>query len=179
MRCTDAGHARQVVGRITAKRCEEGVVPRRDTRALDDPRLVVQDIVGHTTTVVEDSYIRVGYELVGVPIAGDDDDVVLLAAEFGRERPEDVVGLVTLGVENGYPERGAELPDELDLLTKRRRHRVAAALVVINELVSKRRPGEVEGEGNAIGLEILDQLRRHRHEAVHRLGLLAGRGLHA
>ena len=46
-----------------------------DAGALDDPRLVVEHVVGHAAPVVEHLDVRVADELVGVAVAGDDDDV--------------------------------------------------------------------------------------------------------
>ena len=55
----------------------------RDAGALDDAGLVVERVVGHAAPVVEDLDVRVLDELVGVAVAGDDDDVVARVARPG------------------------------------------------------------------------------------------------
>ena len=57
------------------------------------PGLVVARVVGHAALDVEHPDVRVLDELVGVAVAGDDEDVVARVAALGGERGEDVVGL--------------------------------------------------------------------------------------
>ena len=52
------------------------VLRRRDAGALLDAGLVVERVVGHAPPVVEHLDVRVLDELVGVAVAGDDEDVV-------------------------------------------------------------------------------------------------------
>ena len=72
----DARDARQVVARVAAQRGVLRVLRRRDAGALEDPGLVVERVVADAAAVVEHLDVRVADELVGVAVAGDDDDVV-------------------------------------------------------------------------------------------------------
>ena len=72
----DAGHAGQVVARVAAQRRVLRVLRRRHAGALDDAGLVVERVVADAAPVVEHLDVRVLDELVGVAVAGDDDDVV-------------------------------------------------------------------------------------------------------
>ena len=72
----DAGHAGQVVARVAAQRGVLRVLRRRHAGALDDAGLVVERVVADAAAVVEHLDVGVLDELVGVAVAGDDDDVV-------------------------------------------------------------------------------------------------------
>ena len=72
-----AGHAGQVVGRVAPqRRVLRGTGAGVHAGALLDAGLVVEHVVGHAPAVVEHLDVRVLDELVGVAVAGDDDDVV-------------------------------------------------------------------------------------------------------
>ena len=82
----DPGHAREVVARVAAQRRVLGVLRRRDARALEDPGLVVERVVGDAAAVVEHLDVRVGHQLVAVAVAGDDDHVDAVGRGARRER---------------------------------------------------------------------------------------------
>src|SRR5207244_9732567 len=83
----------EVVGRVAAQRGVDRVLLGGDAGALLDACLVVQRVVAHASAVVEHLDVRVLHQLVGVPIAGDDDDVDPLVAGVGGEGGDDIVGL--------------------------------------------------------------------------------------
>ena len=175
----DTRDPRQVVRRVAPQRREQRVVGRGHAGARDDARLVVEDVVGHATPVVEHAHVRILDELERVAVPRHDDDVVRLVPQPRRQRGEDVVRLVADGVDGGDAEGRDELPDQFDLLDERLGSRRAARLVVGDEGIAERRLVAVEGDRHPVGTEVGEHLRRHRDEAVHGLGLLARRRLHA
>ena len=146
----DPGDAGEVVGGIAAKRREERVVDRAYAGALDDARLVVEDVVGDAAPVVEHLHVRVATELVCVAVAGDDDDVGSPAAHSraracrARHRPR------------SSRRRSAGMPSAS---TNCRIISICCdsgsgvggrpRLVVVGDRVAKRRPVPVEGDGHA------------------------------
>ena len=79
--------------RIAAERGVLHVLGGVDAGALDDARLVVVGVVRHAALVVDDPDVRVLDELVAVPVAGDDQDVVAAGRGQRGEGGDDVVGL--------------------------------------------------------------------------------------
>ncbi len=69
---TDARDTGEVVGRVAAQRGVLRVQLRRDAGALLDAGFVVERVVGHAASVVEDLDQRILDELVRVAVAGDD-----------------------------------------------------------------------------------------------------------
>ncbi len=88
------------------------------------------------------------HELVGVPVTGDDHDLVALGRKAGGERRDHVVGLVAFGIDGGDPEGLDEAADELDLLDERLRRLGSAGLVARGEGVAKSRLSPVERDGH-------------------------------
>ncbi len=68
-------------------------------------------------------------QLEGVPIAGADEHVHAVVGRHGRERRDDVVGLVTLHRDEGDPQRAEDLLDQRDLPFELPRRRRPAGLV--------------------------------------------------
>ena len=132
---TDARHARQVVAGVAPQRRVLRVLLRGDpTAALDDPRFVVEGVLGHAALVVEHFDVRVAHELVGVAVAGDDDHVDAGGAGLGRERRDHVVGFDAGDLELGDLQRVEHLVDERQLRAEQVGGRLAAGLVFRIEL---------------------------------------------
>ena len=148
---TDARDAGEVVARVAAERRVHGVLLRGDARTLDDPRLVVQHVVGHAASVVEDLDVRVRHELVGVPVAGDDDHVGPGLGGTRGECGDDVVGFDALHLEGGNLQRVDHLVDQRELRHEEVRRFLAPGLVLGVEVVAERAPGRVEDDRDRSG----------------------------
>ncbi len=168
----DAG---KVVGRVAAERGVLRVQRGRHARALLDAGLVVVGVVGDAAPVVEDPHERVLYELVRVPVTGDDEHLVAGVAGAGGQRGDDVVGLVAGELDDGDLERLDHLADQPHLLFEDVGGGVAVGLVVGDPLVAERRLGAVEGDRDGVGLVVAHQVQQHRREPVDRVRDLARR----
>ena len=166
----DAG---KIVGGIAAQRRQERVQLRPHSGPLLDPGLVVEHVVGHAAAVVENLHERIVHELVRVPVAGHDHDLVTLGGQPCGERRDHVIGLVALGVDGGHAERLDQPANQLDLLDERLGRRRPARLVARGESVAERRLAPVERDGHPGRRLVLEQLGEHRGEAEDRLCLLA------
>ncbi len=122
--------------------------------------------------------MRVVYELVGIAIARDDDDVLTRPLEQVGKCGYDVVRFVTHGIHHRYAHRLDELPDDFQLLAQRLGRLRPAGLVVVRDGVTKRRLGSVEGDRHARWRMIFEQAREHADEAVDRSRALARCRLH-
>ncbi len=171
-------HAGQVVGRVAAQRGVLGVLGRGDPRALGDPRLVVQDVVRHPPAVVQDLDVRVLDQLVGVPVARHDDDVVAPIAGLGGEGGDDIVGLVAGGFHDRHVHGLHHLADQTQLLAQDVGGLGPPRLVVAHHLVAERGLGTVERHRDAVRLVVLEQVDEHGREAVDGVGDLPRRGGH-
>ena len=98
------GHPGEVVGRVAAEGGQERVLLGPHPGALLDARLVVEGVVAHPPPVVEHPDVGVLDQLVGVAVAGDDDDRVLAVPGLGGQGGQHVVGLEPLGPRSpGWP----------------------------------------------------------------------------
>ena len=84
-------------------------------------------------------------QLVGVAVAGDDDDVAAGVAALGGEGGDDVVGLEAHLLDRGEPERVDDLADQAHLLAEDVGRLGAVGLVGLDLLVPERGLGPVEG----------------------------------
>ena len=101
----------------------------RDAGALLDAGLVVVRVVGDAALDVEHPHVRVLDELVGVAVAGEDEDVVARLAALRGQRGDDVVGLEPGRLEDRDPQGLEDLAHEAHLLAEDVGRRVAVALV--------------------------------------------------
>ena len=161
----DAGDAGEVVGGVAAQGGVLEVLGRRDAGALLDAGLVVEGVVGHPASVVEDPDVRVLDELVAVTVAGDDEDVVTAIAGLGGERGDDVVGLEARRLEHRDVEDLDHLADQADLLAEDVGCLAPVGLVGGQRLVAEGRLGPVERDREMVGLVVADQVHQHRGEA--------------
>jgi len=169
------GHAGEVVGRVAAQGGVLRVHRRRHPGALEDPGLVVVGVLGDASLDVDDAHVGVLDELVGVAVAGEDEDVVTGLATLGRQGGEDVVGLEAWGLEDRDLQRLEDLADEPHLLAEDVRRRIAGALVGVELLVPEGGLRQVEGHADGVGLPVLQDVHEHRREAEHRVGDLPRR----
>ena len=169
----DPGYAGQVVAGVATQRGVLRVLRRRDAGALEDPGLVVQRVIADAATVVEHLDVRVADELVGVAIAGDDDDVVAPRVGLLGGRGDEVVGLEPGELAHRHPEGVEHLTDEAHLLAQRVGRRLALRLVGRVGLVAERRLGSVEGDEHLVGALLLHHVDEHRREPEHGVGQLA------
>src|SRR5581483_12481829 len=102
--------------------------------ALLDAGLVVQHVVAHAPAVVEDLDVGVFDQLVGVAVAGDDDDVVAPVPGLGGEGGHDVVGLVGGNFEDGDLQ-GVDHPAHQAHLLAQDVGRLGAARLVVGDHV--------------------------------------------
>ena len=174
----DAGHAGQVVARVAAQRGVLRVLRRRDAGALDDAGLVVERVVADAAPVVEHLDVGVLDELVGVAVAGDDDDVVAAADGLLGGRGDEVVGLPAGELARRHAERRQHLADEAHLLAQGVGRGVAVGLVRLVGLVAERRLGPVERDQHLVGALLLEHVDEHRREPEHGVGELPARRRH-
>jgi hypothetical protein len=166
----DPWHAGQVVAGVAAQRGVLGVLRRGHAAAFEDAGLVVERVVGDTATVVEDLDVRVGDELIGVAVAGDDDHVDPVGRRVGRERGDHVVGLDPGDLQLADLEGLEHLVDQRQLRGEEVGGLLAPGLVLRVELVAVRAPaGRVEHHREVVGLLVGAHLGEHRREAVDRV----------
>ena len=171
----DAGNPGQVVAGVTAHRRVVGVLRGRDAGAFEDPGLVIERVVGHAPFVVEHPQVRVGHELIGVAVAGDDDRVDPVLGRAGGDRTDHIIGFDSLELDRGDPQRVEHLADQRELGGKEVGRLGTVRLVLGVHLVAKRRRGGVERDHDVVGMLITDDLHEHRGEPVHRVRHRAGR----
>ena len=174
----DTRDAGQVVARVAAHGRVLGVLRRRDAGALDDPRLVVEGVVADAAPVVEHLDVRVLDELVGVAVAGDDQDVVAPGDGLLGRRGDDVVGLPPGQLARRHAERQEDLADEAHLLAQRVRRGLPVGLVGLVGGVAERRLGTVERDEHLVGTLLLEHVDEHRREAEHGVRQLPARRRH-
>ena len=138
------------------------------------PGLVVERVVRHATLVVEHPDVRVLDELVGVAVAGDDDDVVPLVATRRGQRRQDVVGLEAGRFEQRDPERSPPLGGRGPSAGAGCRAPPHARLVVVDHRVAERRLWQVERHRQPIGLVLAQHVDDHRREPVDGVRHLPG-----
>ena len=170
----DAGHARDVVGRVTLERLVVDHLIRPQPEPLVDPRHVVHDRVldagtgGHQPDPGRD-------QLEHVEVDGHDRRLEVLArVELLGDRPDDVVRLVAGHLVYGDAQRLHDLANLGELVAQVVGHLHAGRLVVGVLLVPEGRPRQVERDREVIGLEILDAAQDDAGEpedAVHQLTL--------
>ena len=172
-------HAGNVVRRVALERLVIDHLVRPQPEPLVDPRHVVDDRVldagsrRHQADAWRD-------ELEHVEVDGDDRRLQVVAVvELARDRPDDVVGLVAGHLVDRDPEGLHDLAHLRELVAQVVRHLHAGCLVVRVLLVPERRPREVEGDREVVGLEILDAAQddaREPEDAIHQLALRRGEG---
>ncbi len=161
----DTRHSREVVGRIAPQRGVLRVLRRRDACAVEDARLVVEHVVGHTPPVVQHRDVWVLDELVRVPVAGDDDDVETEVTAAGGERRDEVVGLVASEVHDLDAEGVDDLTHQPHLLPQDVGGCLALGLVLGHRDVAERRLWTVEQHDDTVGPLVAEQVDEHRREA--------------
>ena len=164
----DAGHARDVVGRIAFERLEVDHLRRPQAVALVDLRLVVHDGVLEAQARGEELDVRRD-ELERIEIARDDDDLEACCLALTRERADDVIGLVAGEGVHRHAEPFEQLLHALELRTQLVGHRLARRLVRDVLLVSEGLSRQIEGCGNVLRLDLLDRLQEDRGEAERRV----------
>ncbi len=173
----DPGHPGQVVRRIPPEGRQQRIQGREDAGAFLDAGLVVEGVVTHPPTVVEHADVGILDQLVGVAVAGDDDDGVTAVAGLGGQGGQHVVRLEPLRADHGDGEGLDHVPDHVELRRQVGRRLVATPFVVVDDVVAERAAGQVEGHRQAHRVVVPDQVEHHRGEAVHRVGGDAGGGL--
>jgi hypothetical protein len=114
-------------------------------------------------------------QLHHVFVAGDDGHVELALIGLARECADDVVGFVTRRFEHGQAHGFANFSHVGQLHGEIFGHRRALRLVFGEELVAKRRPGNVEGHADVVRLVFFDQAAQHVGEKIRNFGRQAGR----
>jgi hypothetical protein len=161
----DAGHAGDVVARVTDERQHVDDSRRHDAELLEDtlvvePRAVLARVV--------DAHV-IADELKEVLVDGNDHDLEAGRGRPPRHRTDDVVGLIAGRGEDRYSHRLARLVHPVDLLPQIVGHRRSIRLVVGRDVVAKGGPGQIERCRQVCGGMILDELSQHRDEHVHRV----------
>ena len=163
----DAGHARDVVGRVALEPDEVGHEPRRDAVAGLDALGRVDVHVGHAARREQHADV-LGDELERVAIVRDHArrDPLLVRAQ--AERADHVVGLVALELDVAVPEGLDERAQVRLLLLEQRRRRLARRLVAREALEAVHGP-RVPGHDHALGVVVGEQPHEHVREAEQRV----------
>jgi hypothetical protein len=161
----DAGHARDVVGRVALERLVVDHLVGPQAEPLVDPLHVVDDRVldagagGHQADARRD-------ELEHVEVDGDDRGLeVVPSVELLRDRADDVVGLEAGQLVDGDTQRLDHLADLGELVAQVVGHLRPRALVLGVLLVPEGGPGQVERDGQVVRLEILQAAQDDAGEA--------------
>ena len=164
------GDPGKVVGGIAAQRGQQRVLLGPYPGALLDARLVVEGVVAHAPPVVEHPDVGILDQLVGVAVAGDDDDRMLAVPGLGGQRGQHVVGLEPLGADHRDGQRSEQGPDHVELGREIGGGLGPAALVVLGDLVAEGPPGKIEGDGQPHRPVVPHQVHHHRCESVDGVG---------
>jgi hypothetical protein len=141
--------------------------------ALHDAGLVVEDRVGDAPARVHDLDQRVLDELERVAVPAHHHHVAPGVARLGGQGGEDVVGLEA-GLLDHHDAQGPQHVAHHGELGHEKVGCIGAiALVLLHDVVAKRRFGAVEGHRHGAGLVVAQEHHQHRREAVHGVGDLA------
>ena len=160
----DAGNARDVVGRVALEGLEVDDLVGPQPVALVDPGRVVDDRVLDAGPRRHEPR-PVGHELEHVEVAGHDGRIEAARLGFHGERADDVVGLVAAHLVDGDAEGLDDLADLGELVPQVVRHPLSVRLVLGEALVAERRPGQVEGDRDVVGPDVLEPAEDDRAEA--------------
>ena len=153
---TDAGHTRDVVGRIALERLVIDHLVGPEAEPLLDPGDVVHHRVLDAGAGRHQPNARC-HELEHVEVDGHDRRLEIVARiELGSNGPDDVVRLVALHLIDGDTKRLDDLADLGELVAQIVRHPLASRLVLGVLVVPERLSGQVERHGQVVGLEILE-----------------------
>ena len=94
-----------------------------------------------------------------------------LLLAHGRERSQNVVGLIPLFGQDGVTQIGQHLLDEGQLLDQLLRHPLALRLVAVKHLVAEGGGLQVKGAGHRVGLHIPQELEQNIHKAKDGVGV--------
>ncbi len=177
----DTGHSRDVVRGVALEADEVGHELRPDAVALHDPLGGVDDHVRDPARGHHDAHV-LGGELERIPVGRDDADPVAGRLRLGRQRADDVVGLLARDAEVAVAERLDDRLEVRHLLAQQVGHRPAMGLVLGVQLDARRRllvPGHEHRCRAVVGQELHQHVghpeQRVRREPVHRLQLLRQR----
>ena len=166
----DAGHAGHVVGGVAHERQQVHELGRLQAAVLLAEglgRLAVERLAHVGRAEHGDA---VGEQLAEVFVRREDDGVDALVLGAARERPDHVVGLDALDLQDGDVEALHQPLDERDVGLDLGRHGRPVAFVVVVELVAEGGLAAelVEDHGDVLGLLVLQELEERRREAVER-----------
>ena len=174
----NAGHAGDVVARVALEAVEVGdllglhaLVERADLLRAHDGD------VAHALPVGEDRDVAVG-KLVGVAVARDEQHLVALLLALPGKRAEQVVALPALNGVHRHVHRREQLAHHGELLGEQRVARGALRLVLGEHLHAHRGAALVEGDHDAVGVEVFHQAQEHAHETKDGVGGSAVGGVH-
>ena len=161
----DAGNAGDVVDRIAPDRHHVDDFLRRQTEHFDDAVRVVQRLAAG---VIKAN--AVADELEKILVARRDHDVVAAIARRAGERADEIVRLPFRRTDHRNAKALEHLVNERYLHDQIVRHRPAIFLVVRILRRAHRLPPLIERNGDAIGIEVLQQHPQRGGEAVDRVG---------
>ena len=168
-----AGHARDVVGRVALERLVVDHLVGPEPEPLVDPRDVVDDRVLDARSGRHQPDPRRD-ELEHVEVDGDDRRLEVVARlELAGDRADDVVGLEARHLVDRDAQRLDDLADLGNWSRRSSGIRCAGRLVLGVLVVAERRPGQVEGDREVVGLEVLDAAEDDAGEAEDAVDELA------
>ena len=166
---------RQVVARVAAQRGEVRVLGRGEAVLLLNRRRVHPPQVAHAPARVEHGHVRRD-QLVGVPVAGDDQDLEPLRLGLRHQGRDHVVRLEPVELDPRDLQRVQHLMDQADLTLERLRCLRPARLVLRIRLGPERLARHVERDREMSRLLVPQRVDQHRGEAIHGVGRLPGGG---
>ena len=158
---TDTRNARDVVDGITPDSHDVDHLLGRQSERLRDTIRVVEHLAPGVKQLD-----AVADELKEILIGGGQNDVVAALACNACQSTEQIVRFPVLDTDHRNAKAFEHLVDERQLDGKVVGHRPAILLVVGKGLVPRLRAADVEGHGDAIGLEVLQQFLQRLREAV-------------
>ena len=166
----DAGHTGDVVARVALEAVEVGnllglhaLVKRTDLLRAHDGD------VAHALPVGEDRDVAIG-KLVGVAVARDKQHPVAQLLALPGKRTKQVVALPALDGIHRHMHSLEQLAHHGELLGKQRVARGTLRLVLGKHLHTHRGAALVEGDHDAIGVEVFHQAQKHAHETEDGVG---------
>jgi hypothetical protein len=162
---SDSRNAWNVVGAVTPQRQNVRHLPRFRPEPLFHT-VAVEQALRHR---VEDAN-PLADQLQEILVACHDDHLEAGAARLVSQRPDQIVGLESLHLDDGSVQHRADSLHPGDLGDQLLRRFRPVGLVLLIHFVAEGRPGEVERDRQIGGLERLDQLTQHAGEAEHGIG---------
>ena len=162
----NAGHAGDVVARVALEAEEVRHLSGRHAVALEHGIRCHDGHIGHAFFRRDDARLLCS-ELIGVFVAGDEENGIAVFLPASRHRAQNIVAFEAVHRNAGDVHRLEETADNGKLDLEGFVHRRTLGLVALEKLHAPIWAVHVPGADDGIWMIILDELEQHLHEAEH------------